>query len=111
MFSAQEQIDYLNDKIRVNCNILKVQINEFNITKKFLEKNIKKLIDKKDNILKIHFAEDNYKNNKTKNENENNNTIKDIDNGISNIQKDDNEFNKDEKTISGNISNDNSFMK
>ena len=121
MFSAQEQIDYLNSKIReneVNCHVLQAQINEFNITKKLLQKKIKMLkedIEKKDNILKIHFVEDdinNNKNNKTKNENENeNNTVKDIDNGISNIQKDDIEFNKDEKTIGGNESNDNSFKK
>ena len=60
--SAQEQIEYLNTKIReseVSYRVLQTQMNEFVIQKKLLLKKIKKLeenIIEKDNILKLNFA-------------------------------------------------------
>ena len=124
IISAQEQIDYLNNKIReneVNYRILQSQMNESNIQKKLLQKKIKILkedIAKKDKILKINFAEYEYdinNNNKINFSKNENSLLKDTDNnGISNIQKIDidTEFNnKNENSQTDNESNDNSFMK
>ena len=61
IISAQEQIEYLNNKIKeteINCRVLKTQINEFNIEKRILLKKIKMLqenLKEKDNILKLNF--------------------------------------------------------
>ena len=62
--SAQEQIEYLNNKIReseVNYRVLQTQMNEFNIQKKLLIKKIKALEENlihKDNMLKLNLIEE-----------------------------------------------------
>ena len=75
--SAQEQIEYLNNKIReseVNYRVLQTQMNEFDIQKRLLLKKIKKLeqnLIEKDNLLKLNLiGEEN--NNKINNENKKN---------------------------------------
>ena len=81
--SAQEQIDYLNTKIKeleVNCQVLQTQKNEDAIRKRLLNRRIKKLeknLKEKDNILKLGFADDdmNILNNDNLNENENENKM------------------------------------
>ena len=84
--STQEQIDYLNNKIRqleINCQVLNAQKNEDVIKKKFLQKKIKNLeknLEEKNNILKLGFMEDNNIDNENRidvsqNENEDKNTL------------------------------------
>ena len=75
IISAQEQIEYLNNKIReseVNYRVLQTQLNEFNIEKKLLLKKIKKLkenLAEKDYILKLNFAGEDMNNEKLNNQN------------------------------------------
>ena len=79
--SSQEQIEYLNTKIKeleVNCQVLQTKKNEDNISKRLLQKKIKNLeknLEEKDNILKLGFVDDdNNINNETENkENESQN--------------------------------------
>ena len=98
IISAQEQIEYLNTKIReseVNYRVLQTQMNEFLIQKKLLLKKIKKLeenIIEKDNILKLNFAGEDINNEETNNKNDANeendsNKNSDVD-GSSKIAKD-----------------------
>lgn len=97
ILSAQEQIEYLNNKIReseVSYRVLQTQMNEFIIQKKLLQKKIKTLegdLVEKDNILKMNFAEDDTNNKGNTNSKNENNTIKYIeeDGSISNIERDD----------------------
>lgn len=78
ILSAQEQIEYLNSKIReseVNYRVLQTQMNEFNIQKKLLQKKIKVLeadLVEKDNILKMNFADEDINNKGINSKNENN---------------------------------------
>ena len=105
IISAQEQIEYLNTKIReseVNYRVLQTRMNEFNIQKKLLLKKIRKLEEnliEKDNILKLNFAgeanneetkEKNMSN--TKNETDSNKNSED-DGSSSKIAKDDSDNN------------------
>ena len=124
IISAQEQIQYLNDKIReneVNYRVLQTQLNEFNIEKKLFQKKIKNLqeqLAQKDNILKINYIDYVINNKKVKN-NKNINKSKCIKtdiNGISNIINDDSKsnnfgFNKDEISQDDNNINDSNFIK
>jgi len=79
IISAQEQIEYLNSKVReseVNYRVLQTQLNEFNIQKKLLLKKIKKLEEnliEKDNILKLNFAEEEINNENSNNKKNKNN--------------------------------------
>ena len=79
IISAQQQIEYLNNKIReseVNNKVLQTQMNELNIQKKLLLKKIKKLetnLIEKDNILKLNFSGEEINN---KNGQKDNDTIK-----------------------------------
>lgn len=97
ILSAQEQIEYLNNKIReseVSYRVLQTQMNEFIIQKKLLQKKIKTLegdLVEKDNILKMNFAEDDTNNKGNTNSKNENNTIKytEEDGNSSNIERDD----------------------
>ncbi len=125
ILSAQEQIEYLNSKIReseVNYRVLQTQMNEFNIQKKLLQKKIKVLeadLVEKDNILKMNFADEDTNNKgitNNKNENNNNKYTVEEDGSSSNIEledtnnnnnKNNTESNKDENKNSKNDSNSN----
>ncbi len=82
IISAQEQIEYLNNKIReseVNYRVLQTQMNEFSIQKKLLLKKIKKLEEnliEKDNILKLNFTGEELNNKNDENEQNENDTNK-----------------------------------
>ena len=122
--SAQEQIDYLNNKIReseVNYRVLQTQLNEFNIQKKLFQKKIRILqsdLAQKDNILKANLVdfslidkrEANMKNN---NNNANNNNRIADDNGLSNIinaELNNNEVDNGKNSQNEKESNDSSFI-
>ena len=93
IISAQEQIEYLNSKIReseVNYRVLQTQMNEFNIQKKLLLKKIKKLEEnliEKDNILKLHFAGEDINNKNVEIEQNLNETNKNSEDGSSKIAR------------------------
>jgi len=81
LISSQEQINYLNNKIKeleVNCQVLQTQKNEEVIRKRLLIKKIKNLeknLIEKENILKLNFCDEaNFDNNKV-NESQNNENI------------------------------------
>ena len=124
ILSAQEQIEYLNNKIReseVNYRVLQTQINEFNIQKKLFQKKIKMLENdllQKDNILKMNFGDyklsEKKETNKKKDTNTNTNNRYADDSGVSNIINDESnnvESNKDKNSENDNESNESSFMK
>ena len=93
IISAQEQIEYLNSKIReseVNYRVLQTQMNEFNIQKKLLLKKIKKLEEnliEKDNILKLNFAGEDINNKNVEIEQNLNVTNKNSEDGSSKIAR------------------------
>ena len=93
IISAQEQIEYLNSKIReseVNYRVLQTQMNEFNIQKKLLLKKIKKLEEnliEKDNILKLNFAGEEINNKNVEIEKNLNETNKNSEDGSSKTAK------------------------
>ena len=126
--SAQEQIDYLNTKIReleVNCQVLQTQRNEDVIRKRLLQKKIKNLeknLEEKINILKLGFAGDdiNNINNENENENENENKMNESQNEENNslysqyTENNNNEIKKEdsnENNSNNNENNENSFTK
>ena len=81
IISAQEQIEYLNNKVReseVNYRVLQTQLNEFNIEKKLLLKKIKKLkenLSEKDYILKLNLVGEDMNNEKLKNKKKGQNNL------------------------------------
>ena len=126
ILSAQEQIEYLNSKIReseVNYRVLQTQMNEFNIQKKLLQKKIKVLeadLVEKDNILKMNFADEDINNKGITNSKNDNNIIKyteeedrsssniDIEDTNNNNNKNNTESNKDENKNNNSKNNTNS---
>ena len=133
--SAQEQIDYLNTKIReleVNCQVLQTQKNEDVIRKRLLQKKIKNLeknLEEKINILKLGFAGDdiniinneneNENDNENENENENENKMNESQNEENNSlysqytenNNNNNEIKKEDLNENNNENNENSFTK
>jgi hypothetical protein len=94
--SAQEQIEYLNNKIReseVNYRVLQTQMNEYLIQKKLLMKKMKKLEEnliEKENILKLNFAgEEAFNEEGNMGEKKNDQNENTEDDGSSKIAKDD----------------------
>ena len=78
--SMQQQIDYLNDKIRekeLKLNILQAQLNEAKLEKKQLLKRVKILSERCElNEFNINHIEDNFNNNEKKNNSKKNKKIK-----------------------------------
>ena len=117
IISAQEQIEYLNTKIReseVNYRVLQTQMNEFSIQKKLLLKKIKKLEEsliEKDNILKLNFAGEDINNKNDENgQNENDMNKNTEEDGSSKIARDEDSNDKNSETSNSN-SNSNSKSK
>ena len=109
IISAQEQIEYLNTKIReseVNYRVLQTQMNEFNIQKKLLLKKIKKLEEnliEKDNILKLNFAGEDINNKNDENGKNENDTNKNTEeDGSSKIAKDEDSNDNNSETSNSN---------
>ena len=121
--SAQEQIDYLNTKIReleVNCQVLQTQKNEDVIRKRLLQKKIKNLeknLEDKMNILKLGFAGDDINIINNENENENENKMNESQNEENNssysqyTENNNNETKKDDSNEKNSNNDENSFTK
>ena len=104
--STQEQIDYLNSKIReleIKCQILQTQKNEDIIRKKLLQKkiqNLEKNLQEKEDILQLYMVKnvDINKNNNNENKDENNKNKENDSFSSDNLDNDNNQSKKEEST-------------
>ena len=104
--STQEQIDYLNSKIReleIKCQILQTQKNEDIIRKKLLQKkvqNLEKNLQEKEDILQLYMVKnvDINKNNNNENKNEDNKNKENDSFSSDNLDNDNNQSKKEEST-------------